>query len=109
MEHGRDPARYGLLCFGGAGPVHAWGVARILRSPTIISPASAGVASALGFLVAPIAADVVQSYIVRLDRIDWDHLNALLERLEGAGRAFLAEAGVPGDGGQRRAVPRAGR
>jgi N-methylhydantoinase A len=97
MEQGRDPSRYGLLAFGGAGPVHAYGVARILRSPTILSPASAGVASALGFLVAPIAAEGSQSYIARLDRIDWAHLNETLAQLEGAGRAFLTRSGVKPD------------
>lgn len=94
MEQGRDPSRYGLLAFGGAGPVHAWGVGRILRSPQIIAPASAGVASALGFLVAPIAAEGAQSYITRLDRIDWDQVNEILTQLENSGRRFLAESGV---------------
>lgn len=97
MEQGRDPARYGLLAFGGAGPVHAYGVARILRSPTILSPASAGVASALGFLVAPIAAEGSQSYMARLDRIDWTRVNEIYTQLEQAGRAFLAESGVKPD------------
>ncbi|HSD40567.1 MAG TPA: hydantoinase/oxoprolinase family protein, partial [Burkholderiales bacterium] len=97
MEQGRDPARYGLLAFGGAGPVHAYGVARILRSPIILSPASAGVASALGFLVAPIAAEGSQSYMARLDRIDWAWVNEIYAQLEQAGRAFLAESGVKPD------------
>jgi N-methylhydantoinase A len=94
MEHGRDPARYSLLCFGGAGPVHAYGVARLLRSPSIIAPALAGVASSLGFLVAPVASEASRSYVARLDRLDWARLNQLLEELEAAGRHFVAEAGV---------------
>jgi N-methylhydantoinase A len=94
MEQGRDPARYGLLAFGGAGPVHAYGVARILHSPTILSPASAGVASALGFLVAPVAAEGSQSYVARLDRIDWARVNEIYAHLEQAGRSFLAESGI---------------
>jgi N-methylhydantoinase A len=97
MEQGRDPSRYNLLAFGGAGPVHAYGVARILRSPTLISPASAGVASALGFLVAPIAAEASQSLITRLDRIDWTQVNALLDGFEVTGRKFLAASGVAAD------------
>ena len=94
MEQGRDPSRYALLAFGGAGPVHAYGVARILRSPMVISPAQAGVASALGFLVAPVAAETARSYVARLDRIDWGRLNDLLNDLEDSGRRFLAESGV---------------
>ena len=94
MERGRDSSRYALLCFGGAGPVHACGVARILRSPAVLSPTSAGVASALGFLVAPVATEMSRSYISRLDRIDWDHLSELLDGMEQEGRKFLAEAGL---------------
>jgi len=94
MEHGRDPSRYALLSFGGAGPVHAYGVARILRSPAVLAPSRAGVASALGFLVAPIASEAVRAYVTRLDRIDWAHLRGLLAEMETKGRAFLAEAGV---------------
>jgi N-methylhydantoinase A/oxoprolinase/acetone carboxylase beta subunit len=94
MEQGRDPSRYALLCFGGAGPVHAFGVARTLRTASILSPASAGVASALGFLVAPVAAEHSRSYVARLDRLDWPRLNALLDELERTGRAFLSAAGI---------------
>jgi N-methylhydantoinase A/oxoprolinase/acetone carboxylase beta subunit len=97
MEHGRDPARHVLLSFGGAGPVHAWGVARILRSPEIVVPAAAGVASALGFLVAPIAAETSRSYLARLDRADWRQVQSILAELEAQGRDLLAEAGVAGD------------
>jgi N-methylhydantoinase A len=94
MEHGRDASHYSLLCFGGAGPVHAYGVAKILRSPALLSPTCAGVASALGFLVAPIATEITRSYVCRLDRIDWSRLSSLLDDMEHEGRRFLAHAGV---------------
>jgi N-methylhydantoinase A len=55
------------------------------------------VASALGFLVAPIASEASQSYIARLDRIDWKQVNALLDGLEAAGRKFLTASGVASD------------
>ena len=74
--------------------MHAYGVARILRSPTILSPASAGVASALGFLVAPIAAEGSLSCMARLDRIDWARVSEIYTQLEQSGKAFLAESGV---------------
>jgi N-methylhydantoinase A/oxoprolinase/acetone carboxylase beta subunit len=94
MEHGRDPSRYALLSFGGAGPVHAYGVARILRSPAVLAPSRAGVASALGFLVAPMASEAVRAYVTRIDRIDWARLEVLLAEMEAQGRAFLAGNGV---------------
>jgi N-methylhydantoinase A/oxoprolinase/acetone carboxylase beta subunit len=95
MEHGSDPSRYAMLCFGGAGPVHAYGVARILRCPAVLSPSSAGVASALGFLVAPVASEAARAYVVRLDRIDWAHLATILHEMESGGRALLEAAGMP--------------
>ena len=58
-ERGHDPRDYALLCTGGAGPVHAYDVARKLGLAPVICPPAAGVASALGLLVAPARVDRV--------------------------------------------------
>ena len=50
VERGHDPTGYSLVAFGGAGPVHAWGVATRLRLGTVIVPPSAGLGSAVGLL-----------------------------------------------------------
>lgn len=76
-EKGRDPRRYAMIAFGGAGPVHAYNLARLLKLGRLIVPLGAGVTSALGFLVAAPAIDYVRSYVSRLEQIDWPHLNAL--------------------------------
>ena len=52
-ERGKDPRRYALLATGGGGPLHGADVARKLGLKRMISPASAGVASAIGLLIAP--------------------------------------------------------
>ncbi len=57
-------------------------------------PLGAGVASALGFLVAPPATDMVRSYVARLDRVDWSQVNALLAEMQKLGRDLLTEAGA---------------
>jgi len=93
-EKGRDPRRYTMIAFGGAGPVHAYGVAKLLKLRRIVCPLGAGVMSALGFLVAPSAIDFVRSYVSRLTEIDWDHLNGLFDAMEKEARQVLAEAGV---------------
>ena len=49
----RDFLRVATL--GGAGPVHAYGVARKLGVTRVICPVGAGVNSALGLLAAPVA------------------------------------------------------
>ena len=94
LEKGRDPRRFDLLAFGGAGPVHAWQVGKLVGSPRIISPLAAGVMSALGFLVTPVAADYVQTYISKLGEVDWDRVNGLLEEMEKLGMEQVAAGGV---------------
>ena len=93
-EKGRDPRQYTIIAFGGAGPVHAWNLARLLKVRQVVVPLGAGVASALGFLVAPPATDMVRSYVARLDRVDWSHVNALLSDMQKLGRDLLTEAGA---------------
>lgn len=97
IEKARDPRKYALMCFGGAGPVHAAGVAQILGSTEVIAPPSAGVISAIGLLIAPTAFDFVRSYPTRLDNIDWSAIQNLFEAMESRGLEFLAEAGIPPD------------
>ena len=58
-ERGRDPRRYALVCTGGGGPVHGYGVARKLGITRLVCPPSPGVASAWGLLVAPARVDRV--------------------------------------------------
>src|SRR5438034_4413261 len=59
VEKGRDPRRYAMVAFGGAGPAHAARVARILGVGEVIVPPASGAASALGFLVAPLSFELV--------------------------------------------------
>jgi N-methylhydantoinase A len=92
IERGREISRFPMFAFGGAGPVHAYGVARILQLPRIVYPFAAGVMSAIGFLTAPLAFDFVRSHPVRMESADWSSVNALLAEMEDEGRAGLAEA-----------------
>jgi N-methylhydantoinase A len=96
-ERGRDPRDYALLCTGGAGPVHAYEVGRKLGLREVICPPAAGVASALGLLVAPARGDRVATVGIRLDRGDLADLERAFRRLEDDARAVLAESGLPLD------------
>jgi len=95
VERGRDQRRYSLIAFGGAGPVHAYRVAEKLKLRQIVCPSAAGVTSAFGFLVAPMAFDFVQTYLSTLRGIDFAHLNTIFAEMEARGRALLRQAGVP--------------
>jgi N-methylhydantoinase A len=94
VERGKDPRKYLLLAFGGAGPVHAHRVARALGVPGFVVPLGAGTASAFGFLCAPLSFDLARSLYGRLDRLDWGAANAALGEMEQEGRELLQASGV---------------
>jgi len=96
-ERGRDPRDYALLCTGGAGPVHAYGVARKLNLKRVICPPSAGVASALGLLVAPARVDRVSTVGFDVSTGDPATLETAFMLLETEARAVLAGTGLPED------------
>jgi len=80
-ERGEDPGRYTMVAFGGAGPVHAVDFARRLGVKRVLVPPHAGVASALGMIVAPISFDTVRTFPVRLDAAEADELTALFDEM----------------------------
>lgn len=96
-ERGRDPRQYTFLAFGGAGPVHAWDLARRLKMRRILCPPAAGAAAALGFLVAAPTVDLVMSHVSRLEEIRPDFVLDILGRLNDQAAQILAGAGVPGE------------
>ena len=90
IERGKDVAKFPVFAFGGAGPVHAFAIARILKSPRVIYPLGAGVASAIGLLAAPLALDFVRSLPGRLDALDWARVAEVVGAMEDEGRSVLA-------------------
>jgi 5-oxoprolinase (ATP-hydrolysing)/N-methylhydantoinase A len=95
IEQGEDPRRFPLIAFGGAGPVHAARVARILGAPEVIVPPDAGVASALGFLVAPVSFELSRSAPAELRALAWDEIDRLYGEMAERARSILAGADVP--------------
>jgi len=94
-ENAFDPRDFVLVAFGGAGPVHAYGVARRLNVQRVVVPPLAGVFSSLGLLVAPLSVELSRSHPVRANAVGWDVLERLFDEMSASGRAFLASAGVP--------------
>jgi N-methylhydantoinase A len=94
IERGKDTGSYSLFAFGGAGPVHAYGVASLLGSPSLTIPPGAGVTSAVGFLTAPLSFEFVQGWYSRVSDIEWERVNAFIEGMEQQGRAMLGAAGL---------------
>ena len=93
-ERGEDPRDYPIFAFGGSGPVHAFGVADVLDSPGLLVPLRAGVMSAVGLQCAPLAFDLVHSWVDRLDETDWNEVEELCARMEREGLTILANARI---------------
>ena len=96
-EHGKDPRGYSMLATGGGGPLHGYYVARKLGLRRLIVPPSAGVASALGLLIAPARVDRVTTLAAELSTIDWNVLEASYQELTRDAIGVLAETGLDGE------------
>lgn len=93
VEQGIDLRGVPLLAFGGAGPVHACGVAELLEAPSVVFPVNASVLSAFGTLVSPVRIDLARSMPRRLDQLDPAERDGVLDDLRTEGRRVLAAAG----------------
>jgi N-methylhydantoinase A len=80
-EYGKDPRNYRMVALGGAGPLHAVGVARKVGLKTVTVPRLAGVGSAFGLLISPIGMDFWRSSVRVAEQLRWDEVSALLEDL----------------------------
>ena len=93
-EKGGNPKLVTVAAFGGAGPVHAYGLAKKLGSPRVIVPPNAGVGSALGFFTAPRAFDLVRSHKVALDDADFADIERIFKEMEAEGALTLEKSGT---------------
>src|SRR4029077_1158386 len=82
VERGVAIAERTLVAFGGAAPLHASRLAEKLGIARIIVPPDAGVGSAVGFLAAPAAYEIVRSRYMRLSGFDADVANALIDAMQ---------------------------
>lgn len=96
-EHGEDPAFYTLVAFGGCGPVHAVDLARRLGIRRILIPPRAGVASAIGMVVAPVSYDTVRTNRVRLNVAEFGELDTLFTGMVSECRERMPESIDPND------------
>ncbi len=92
VERGTDIAGRTLIAFGGAAPLHAARLAEKLGIKRVIVPADAGVGSAVGFLKAPAAYELVRSRHMRLDRFDPSAATAVLFDMEAEARRLARSA-----------------
>ncbi len=96
-EKGGNPKLVTVIAFGGAGPVHAYGLTKKLGAKRLIVPPNAGVGSALGFFTAPRAFDLVRSHKSPLLEADFAEIEKIFSQMETEGARTL-EAGAESEG-----------
>ena len=89
VQRGYDPRDFALLALGGAGPLHANALSRLIGSWPAIIPTVPGVLSALGFLHADIRTEFSRTLIRPVARIDLDVIRKTLDELGAQAREWL--------------------
>jgi len=95
VENGKETGGRTLIAFGGAAPLHAVRLAQKLGISRVLIPPDAGVGSALGFLDAPIAYEVVRTKLARLDQLDGSAIEAMFAQMRAEAEAVV-RLGAPG-------------
>ena len=104
IGRGKDPRGLACVTFGGAGPIHGARLARSLGIRRVIVPFAAGVASALGLVIADARFDFARTLVMPLDRAPWARIDQLFEEMEAEGAAQLRATGLGGEWHRRRSV-----
>jgi N-methylhydantoinase A len=104
IENGKDARGRTLVAFGGAAPLHAARLAEKLGLDRVLIPSYAGVGSAVGFLRAPIAYEIVRSALQRLDAFDADAANALLAQMRAEAEAVVRRGAPTAPLGETRSA-----
>jgi N-methylhydantoinase A len=91
-----------VIAFGGGGPVHGYRVCEKIGARRMLVPSGAGVGSAIGFLRAPVAYEVVKSLYTRFARFDLAAVNALLAGMGAEAREVVARGAFGAEVEERR-------
>jgi N-methylhydantoinase A len=104
IERGIDPREHALVAFGGAGPLHACGVADAVGMTKIVVPPHPGLCSAFGAAIAVLRVDNAWSLGARADATSEDDLRSQFLAAEARARAELERDGAQGRVDARRSI-----
>lgn len=94
VERGYDPREFGLVAFGGAGPMHANALADVMGTYPIVIPPGPGVMSAFGFLTSDVRNEFSETYLETEDNTDGEDIAEKLRDLEAEAGEWLVSEGV---------------
>jgi N-methylhydantoinase A len=104
IERGKVAERCTMIAFGGGAPLHAARLAAKLGMRRVLVPVDASVGSAVGFLRAPVAFEVVRSLQLRDDHFPVVEINRLLEQMQQEATAIVAAGALGARLETRRSV-----
>jgi N-methylhydantoinase A len=94
VQRGYDPRDFALVAFGGAGPMHANAVARIMGSFPVLVPPAPGLLCATGDLVADFRDEFARTFIRTIDSVSGDDVRNILDELGEEARSWMGREGI---------------
>lgn len=94
VQRGYDPRDFALVAFGGAGPMHANAVARIMGSFPVIVPPAPGLLCATGDLVADFRDEFARTFIRTTDSVSGDEVRSILDELGEEATGWMRREGI---------------
>ncbi len=94
VQKGRDPGKFTLVAFGGAGPMHAADLARELGVERTLIPTSPGVLSAVGLSTTDLQYDYISTEFTLMEDADHVEMQAAYEDLVTQAREQLRADGI---------------
>ena len=94
VQRGHDPRDFALVAYGGAGPLHANAVAKLMGSFPVIVPPAPGLLCAIGDLVADFRDEFAQTYIRLVGQASGGEVAGILDGLGARAQEWLAGEGI---------------
>jgi N-methylhydantoinase A len=97
VQRGHDPRDFALVAYGGAGPLHANALAKLMGSFPVIVPPAPGLLCAIGDLVADFRDEFAQTYIRLVSEASGDEVADILDALGSQAKDWLTGEGIADD------------
>src|SRR5262245_1111327 len=98
VQRGHDPRDFALVAYGGAGPLHANALAKLMGSFPVIVPPAPGLLCAIGDLVADFRDEFAQTYIRLVAQASGGEVAGILDDLGARAQEWLAGEGIAEEG-----------
>ena len=97
VQQGFDPRDFALIAFGGAGPLHANALGKLMGAWPVIIPPSPGVLCAYGDATTRVTDEASRSVVRQFSEVSNEDVGGILKELEERAHVSLDEEGVPRD------------